>query len=74
MQKHSVMIFGHSTSFSLETEFWQELKSMAAREKITIASLIERIDQTRTGHLSSAIRLYILRSLKQEITDNKQSQ
>ena len=72
MHKHSVMIFGHQTSFTLEPEFWAELKNLAEAEKITIGTLVERIDSGRSGHLSSAIRIYILNALKKKIVDNKQ--
>ena len=71
MEKHSILIFGHHTSFTLEPEFWAELKQMAALEKITLSTLIERIDTGRTGHLSSAIRVYILNTLKQKVVNNK---
>ena len=73
MKKHSIVISGHQTSLSLEPEFWEELKKIAENEKISLAHLIEKIDNTRTGNLSSAIRIYILRTLKQEIINNKQS-
>ena len=65
------MIFGHRTSFTLEPEFWAELKCLAEAEKITLSTLIERIDNGRSGHLSSAIRVYILNELKQKIVNNK---
>jgi len=73
MNKHSIMIYDHHTSFTLEPEFWAELKQLAESEKITLSTLIERIDSSRTGHLSSAIRIYILNSLKQKIVNNKES-
>ena len=31
IRKYSVMIAGHRTSVSLEPEFWEELKKLAAR-------------------------------------------
>ena len=71
MEKHSIMVFGHRTSFTLESEFWAELKEIAKSENITLSTLIERIDNGRTGHLSSAIRIYVLRTLKQKVIENK---
>ena len=71
MEKHSIMIFGHRTSFSLEPEFWAELKQLAMAEKMTLGAFIERIDSRRTGHLSSAIRIYVLNCLKQKVMNNK---
>ena len=71
MEKHSIMVFGHRTSFTLESEFWAELKEIAKSEDITLSTLIERIDNGRNGHLSSAIRIYVLRTLKQKVINNK---
>ena len=71
MEKHSVMIFGHHTSFTLEAEFWGVLKEIAKAKNITIGTLIEQIDSQRKEHLSSAIRVYILNTLKQKIVNNK---
>lgn len=63
MKKRSVKIQGHSTSISLEAEFWQALKQEAERRDISINHLIAEIDRKR-GHknLSSAIRIYILQA------------
>lgn len=66
MEKHSVTINGHATSVSLEPEFWDELRHLAAAEQISLAGLISRIDRQRTGGLSGALRLYVLESLRQE--------
>lgn len=62
--KRSIRITNHSTSISLENEFWNELKRLAAGEKLSLNALITRIDKTREGNLSSALRLYVLRALK----------
>lgn len=63
VRKYSVMIAGHRTSVSLEPEFWEELKKLAARRNLTPAELITRIDADRKGSLSSELRLYVLRAL-----------
>lgn len=63
--KRSVRIANHQTSISLEPEFWDELKAIAAREKISLNQLVARVDAGRTGNLSSALRLYVLRHLKE---------
>jgi len=59
--KRSFSIRGHRTSISLEAAFWEALKEVAARENVTLAGLVARIDEARgnTG-LSSAVRLYVL--------------
>ncbi len=64
MRKRSVKISGHLTSVSLEEEFWQELKKLAKAEKLSLNGLIAKIDKGRSGNLSSALRLYVLRNLK----------
>ena len=60
------MIAGHRTSVSLEPEFWDELKRIAAKQKTTPAELITRIDANRAGGLSSALRVFILKTVMDE--------
>ncbi|MFD1743888.1 ribbon-helix-helix domain-containing protein [Rhizobium helianthi] len=66
IRKHSATLHGHRTSFSLEDEFWAELRLIADRRKISLASLIAEIDDARPAdsNLSSALRLYVLTDLK----------
>ena len=64
MKKRSVKISGHVTSISLEDEFWAELKKIAAQEKLSMNALIAKIDSTRKGNLSSALRVYVLDKIK----------
>jgi len=66
MKKHSVMIFGHATSFSLEDEFWEELQRIVQKEKCPLCTLIAEVDKNRTTNLSSALRVFILKKLKSE--------
>jgi predicted DNA-binding ribbon-helix-helix protein len=64
MKKRSIRIARHSTSLSLEAEFWNELKRIAKAQKISRNELVTKIDTGRAGNLSSALRLYVLRDLK----------
>lgn len=64
MQKRSIRIAGHSTSISLEPEFWAEIKRAADEEKISLNALVARVDKTRSGNLSSALRIFVLRRLR----------
>jgi len=64
VKKRSVTIAGHRTSLSLEEAFWHRLKSEARREGLSVNDLIARIDRDRPGNLSSAVRVYVLRSLE----------
>ena len=69
MKKISVIIANrHQTSISLEEEFWQELQDIAKEKKSTINQLVTEIDSKREHeNLSSAIRVYILKHLQQQI-------
>ena len=64
MKKHSVIICGHSTSFSLEEIFWQEFKRIAKVQGKSVAALITQIDASRTTNLSSALRVFVLEWVK----------
>ena len=59
--KRSIMIDGQKTSVSLEDEFWQALKQIAAGLDMKMAELVHQIGQQREyGNLSSALRLFVL--------------
>lgn len=66
MKKISVSLSGHQTSISLEEEFINALKEIAANRNKSIASIISAIDSNRPPkmNLSSAIRVWILNNLK----------
>lgn len=65
MKKRSVTLKGHPTSITLEDEFWDVLKQIANQQSLSIAELINHIDEdrlkTNTSGLSSAIRIYVLK-------------
>jgi predicted DNA-binding ribbon-helix-helix protein len=64
-QKRSITIAGHATSISLEPEFWDALAIEAKGQGKSVSALVASIDQQRQArNLSSAIRVYILNSLK----------
>ena len=62
VEKRSVTIRGHRTSFSLEQPFYDDLIAIAAQRSLSLAALVAEIDDTRTrdANLSSALRLYVL--------------
>ena len=66
VEKRSVLVAGHRTSVSLEPEFWEALKGIAARRGASLNQLIAGIDAERTGNLSSAIRIYVLKSVQSQ--------
>ena len=60
--KHSLTLNGHRTSVSLEPEFWQAFRSIAAELGCPLNTLAAEIDTARGDlGLASAIRLYVLR-------------
>ncbi len=61
IKKRSVTVAGHRTSVSLEAAFWRALGEIARARGRSINQLIAEIDRTRTGNLSSAIRVFVLR-------------
>lgn len=69
MRKQSVIIANrHSTSISLEDEFFDELKELARQKDMSINQLVTEIDAVlEQENLSSAIRVYILKELKKQI-------
>ncbi len=63
-KRRSVIVSGHRTSVSVETEFWDELMTIAKRRGLSINALVSEIDDARFGSLSAAIRLYVLDAVK----------
>ena len=62
--KRSVRVAGHRTSVSLEAEFWEELKMIAAKRGCSLNHLVAEADVARKGNLSSALRLLVLREAR----------
>jgi predicted DNA-binding ribbon-helix-helix protein len=67
--KRSVVIAGHATSVTLETEFWDELKAVAEARGVSVNQLVAEIDSGRSGNLSSAIRVFVLIELKRKAAE-----
>ncbi|OBY27721.1 ribbon-helix-helix domain-containing protein [Leisingera sp. JC1] len=65
-RKHSLTLRGHRTSVSLEDDFWDAFREIAAEENRAINDLAAEIDETRgeDSGLASAIRLFVLRRLR----------
>jgi predicted DNA-binding ribbon-helix-helix protein len=60
--KHSLTLHGHRTSVSLEPEFWDAFRAIAADRDIPVNQLAAEIDDARQGGsgLASAIRVFVL--------------
>ncbi len=65
--KHSITINGHSTSITLETDFWLSLKDIATSQNRSVNALIAELDQAQPDNLSSALRVYILNYYKEKL-------
>jgi predicted DNA-binding ribbon-helix-helix protein len=66
-RKHSLTLRGHRTSVSLEPEFWNAFRALAAKRAQSISALAVEIDDARPAivGLASAIRVFVLRDLLQ---------
>ncbi len=62
--KRSVVVAGHQTCISLEEPFWNALAELAKSRDLSLNSLVTEIDRDRRGNLSSALRVYVLKSLQ----------
>ena len=65
--KHSLTLHRHRTSVTLEEEFWQAFRGIAAEEGRALNDLAAEIDAARdpdTG-LASAIRVFVLTRLQE---------
>jgi predicted DNA-binding ribbon-helix-helix protein len=64
VRKRSVVLAGHRTSISLEAEFWQALRAVAAARRLSVNALVAAIDAARgpgrPANLSSALRVFVL--------------
>ena len=66
IRKHSITIAGHRTSVTLEDVFWRALGEIARNRSLSLAALIEEIDENRQTGLSSALRVFAMQeTLKQ---------
>ncbi len=68
MSKYSISIQGHKTSITLEKEFFDLIQKWADDDNISVAKLIQKIDQDRdisvNKNLSGYIRIYVLKRLQ----------
>ena len=58
--KRSITINKHRTSLSLESEFWEGIKTVSKIKNCSIESLITLIDLNRKTSLASSTRVFIL--------------
>ena len=66
LRKRSLVIAGHSTSISLEDDFWDALRDMASARGVSVAGLVAEVDSLRgAANLSSALRVMLLRHYRE---------
>ncbi len=63
-KKRSVVVSGRPTSVTLEPIFWDQLRAIAEKRRVSVHELVTQIDQQRDGSLTSAIRVFVLESLR----------
>jgi predicted DNA-binding ribbon-helix-helix protein len=66
--KRSIIIAGQRTSVSLEDNFREALREIARERGSTLSDLVASIKaQRRNGNLSSAMRLFVLNHVQEQI-------
>lgn len=70
IHKRSIILHRHKTSVSLESCFWDGLREIAGQRYLNLSSLVQQIDEGRTGeNLSSAIRVFVHNQLRAHLTN-----
>jgi predicted DNA-binding ribbon-helix-helix protein len=73
--KRSIVLNGRKTSVSLEHEFWDGLREIAALQNTKLTGLVQQIYQGRNGgNLSSAIRVFVFNHLRSQTAEAQTSQ
>jgi predicted DNA-binding ribbon-helix-helix protein len=73
--KRSVVISGRKTSVSIEEAFWKSVKDIARVRNKGVSDLITAINAERDhGNLSSAIRLFVLESYREQLDHQEDRQ
>jgi predicted DNA-binding ribbon-helix-helix protein len=63
LEKRSFSLAGHRTSVALEPAFWRALEALAAARGVTLAKLVQAVDEARLEGevpLASALRVRAL--------------
>ena len=59
IKKRSIVVNGHKTSISLEDEFWDELRGLAAERRVPVTALVNEIDQVPGRNLCSTMHIHM---------------
>lgn len=74
VEKRSVSIRGHRTSYTLERPFHDALAAIADIRQTTVAALVAAVDEGRPdgANLSSALRLHVLEHFQKEAANRSE--
>lgn len=69
--KRNIVVAGNRTSLRLEPQVWDGLRSVSARERMTLSALCTLIDRQRptAATLASAIRVFLLQYFEAAATE-----
>jgi len=71
--KRSLVFNGRKTSVSLEEDFWAALLELAHGQQLSVSELVHKIDLGQNNpNLSSAIRVFLLRLVKEQLAFRKE--
>jgi predicted DNA-binding ribbon-helix-helix protein len=60
LKPRNVLVGQRRTTVRLENRYWEELQKISRRTGRSIRDICTALDQTRTGTLASALRLFVL--------------
>jgi len=60
LKPRNVVVGTKRTTVRLENRYWEELQRISRRTGRSIREICTSLDQTRTGSLASALRLFVL--------------
>jgi predicted DNA-binding ribbon-helix-helix protein len=60
LQPRNVVVGKRRTTVRLESRYWEELQRISRRTGRSVRDICTVLDQTRTGTLASALRLFVL--------------
>ena len=60
LKPRNVVVGTRRTTVRLENRYWEELQRISRRTGRSIREICTSLDQTRTGSLASALRVFVL--------------
>ncbi len=74
LQSRNVTVDGHRTSLRLETDVWDALEEICARETLSVHEVCTLVEQRRTGSSrTAAVRAFILGYYREAASDTGHS-